>query len=115
MKLYMNYLGFLGFLSLIGVWGMIDTDVRHTLTFLLCIGYFSYFFVKPDELFKMRVLQTSTITLLIAFLVQMGFYLAYLFTTNIEFFVHGFWISLTVLTVSFPLIFIIFEVKDGTL
>lgn len=114
-KIYLNYLGFLGFLSIIGVWGMMDSNVRHSLSFLLCIGYFSYFFVKPDELFRKRVLQSSTLTLIMTFIVQFGFYLLYLFTNNVEFFVHGFWISLTVMTVTFPLVFLIFEVKDGTL
>lgn len=115
MKLYMNYLGFFGLLSLIGIWGLIDTNLSNTITFLICFGYFSYFWVKPDELFKKRVSQTATVTIFVTFLVQLGFYLGFLLTNQVEFFINGFWISFTVLTVIFPVVFFIFEVKDGTL
>lgn len=114
MKLYMNYLGFFGFLSLIGIIGIMLPNSSFTLTFLAYIGDFCYFFVKPDELFKKRVYQTAVITLLISFLVQLGFYLAYLITDQVDYFVNGFWISFTVMTVTFPITFFVFEIKDGS-
>ena len=113
MKLKLNYLGFIGFLSLIGLVGIFDSESRFTLSFLASIGYFGYFFVTPDELFKKRVLQTSTIVLVFISLMMLVFYLGFMITRDVNYFTNGFWITFTTLLILFPLIFVIFEVKDA--
>ncbi len=112
MKKRLNYLGFFGFLFLIGFIGIFDSESRFTLSFFATIGYFSYFFVEPDELFMKRLFQTGLFTLGIVFMTMLGFYIAYLLTKDVSFFVNGFWISFTVITVTFPVIFAIYEYKD---
>lgn len=113
MKKTVNYLGFIGFLFFIGFVGIFDPESRFTLSFFASIGYFGYFFVTPDELFKKRVMQTSTIVLSLLTLMMLGFYVGFLITQDENFFINGFWISFTALLILFPLIFTIFEVKDS--
>ena len=89
-------------------------EVREILLYLIdFIGYFSYFFVTPDEFFKKRVMQTSTIVLILVSILMLGFYLGFIITQNVNFFSNGFWITFTVLLILFPLIFTIFEIKDS--
>ncbi len=113
MNLKLNYLGFIGFLFLIGFVGIFDSEARFTLSFFASIGYFSYFFVTPDELFKKRVMQTSTIVLILVSIMMLGFYLGFIITQDVNFFSNGFWITFTALLILFPLIFTIFEIKDS--
>lgn len=113
MKLRLNYLGFFGFLFLIGFIGVFDSESRFTLSFFATIGYFFYFFVTPDELFIKRLFQTGLFSLINVFMSMLGFYIGYLLTKDVTFFVNGFWISFTVLTLTFPIIFTIFEFKDS--
>lgn len=114
MKLKLNYLGFAGFLFLIGFVGVFDSEIRLPyFLFFASIGYFGYFFVTPDELFKKRVMQTSTIVLMFISILMLGFYLSFIITQDLNFFINGFWISFTVLLILFPLIFTLFEVKDS--
>lgn len=109
-----NYLGLLSILSLIGLLGFIERDNSNVFTFFAFLSYIGYFRITPDEFFKQRVLQTATITLFLMLTVMLGFFVAYIFTQNANFFLHGFWISFTFMIVTFPLIFTYFEIKDGS-
>jgi hypothetical protein len=114
MKQRINYLGFLSLLSLIGLIGFFNRDVSFVFTFFIFIGYASYFRIVPDELFKKRLMQSATISFFTLGGIMLGFYVLYLITSNPEVFVHGFWISFTLLTLLFPIIFTFFEIKDVT-
>lgn len=109
-----NYLGLLSILSLIGILGFIERDHSHVFTFFAFLSYMGYFFVIPDELFKQRVIETAAITLLLVLTLMVGFFVAYIFTDNANFFLNGFWISFTFMIVVFPLLFTYFQIKDGS-
>lgn len=108
-----NYLGYLSVLSLIGILGFINRDSSHVFSFFAFLSYTGYFFVTPDELFKQRVYQSATITLLLLLVTMAGFFISYILTDNINFFLNGFWISFTLMIVAFPLIFTYLQIKDG--
>lgn len=112
MRKNINYLGFLSLLSLIGLFGIFQRDSLNLLSFFGFIGYIGYFKVKPDELFKIRVYQTSAYTLVITLLLMLIFFVGYIITNNIDFFMHGFWISFTVMIITFPIIFVWSEWKE---
>jgi hypothetical protein len=113
MKKSLNYLGLLSILSIIGIVGFLQEDSRNLFGFFGFLGYIGYFFITPDELFKHRVLQTASITLLISFILMLSLFLGEIFTQNLNFFTNGFWISFTVMIVTFPIVFTYFEFKDG--
>jgi len=112
MKRNINYLGFLSILSVIGIFGFINRDQGHVFSFFAFLAYIGYFFVIPDELFIKRLLQTASLTLLVTFLLMAGLFIGYLLTENINFFTDGFWISFTIMIITFPIIFTFFEIKD---
>jgi len=114
MKKKFNYLGFLSILSLIAILGFIQADSRHLFSFFGFLGYIGYFFITPDEMFKQRVLQTAALTLLITFVLMITLFVWHIFTQNINLYINGFWISFTVMVVTFPVIFTYFEFKDGS-
>jgi hypothetical protein len=114
MKRKINYLGFLSFLSIVGTLGFILQDSRNLFGFFAFIGYIHYFHVTPDEFFKQRVIQTAAITLLITFVLMISLFIGEIFTQNLNFYLHGFWISFTVMIITFPVVFTYFEFKDGT-
>ena len=113
MRLKLNYLGFIGFLFLIGFVGLFDHEARFALPFFATSGYFTYFFITPDELFKKRVLQSASIVFFIVSVMMLTFYLGFIFTKDVNFFTNGFWITFTALLILFPAVFAIFEVKDS--
>ncbi len=113
MKRKINYLGLLSILSLIGMIGFIRRDNSHVFSFFAFLSYIGYFRITPDELFKQRVLQTAGITLLITFVLMTGLFISYILTENVNYFTNGFWISFTLMVVTFPLVFTFFHIKDG--
>lgn len=113
MKRKINYLGLLSALSLIGIIGFIRPDNIHVFSFFAFISYIGYFQITPDELFKQRVLQTAGITMLITFAFMTSMFIGYILTDNVNFFTDGFWISFTLLIVTFPLVFTFYQIKDG--
>jgi hypothetical protein len=114
MKRKINYLGFLSFLSIIGTLGFILQDSHNLFGFFAFVGYIYYFRVTPDEFFIQRVIQTAALTLLITFVLMISLFIGQIFTQNLNFYTHGFWISFTVMIVAFPIVFTYFEFKDGT-
>jgi hypothetical protein len=108
-----NYLGLLSLLSVIGLMGFISRDNSHLFSFFAFLSYIGYFRIAPDELFKQRVLQTAGITLLITFVFMTGLFISYILTENVNYFTNGFWISFTLMVVTFPLVFTFFHIKDG--
>lgn len=108
-----NYIGLLSMLSLIGILGFIQRDHSNVFSFFAFLSYIGYFRITPDELFKQRVLQTAGITLLVTFVLMTGLFIGYLVTENVNFFTNGFWISYTLMVVTFPLVFTLFHVKAG--
>jgi hypothetical protein len=113
MRSKINYLGFLSLLALIGLVGFFNRDNSHVFSFFAFLSYIGYFRVTPDELFRQRVLQTAGLTLLVTFIFMAGLFVGYIFTENSNFFTHGFWISFTLMVVTFPLVFTCFQIKDG--
>lgn len=108
-----NYLSLLSLLSLIGLLGFILEDSRNLFGFFGFLGYISYFFITPDELFKQRVLQSASITLIITFTLMISLFIGEILTQNMNFYTNGFWISFTVMIITFPIVFTYFEIKDG--
>jgi membrane protein CcdC involved in cytochrome C biogenesis len=108
----MNYLGFLSILSIIGLIGFIRRDSAFVFSFFAFLVYTGYFQVTPDEMFIKRVYKSSGVTLLITLILMTGLFVGYLLTENVNFFTNGFWISFTVMIVSFPLAFTFFQLRD---
>jgi hypothetical protein len=54
-----NKLGFFGAIGLVGILG-IATDNRFLLAFFAYFVFFRYFWVIPDELFKLNVQKAAT-------------------------------------------------------
>jgi hypothetical protein len=113
MKKPFNYLGLLSVLSMIGIVGFFQEESRNLFGFFGFIGYIGYFFITPDELFKQRVLQTAGFTFLITFAFMMSLFIGEIITGNINYYTNGFWISFTLMIVTFPVVFTYFEFKDG--
>jgi len=114
MKKKINYLGFLSLLSVVGIFGFFDRSNSHVFTFFVFLSYIGYFYITPDELFKQRLIQSASITLLMVSMLMLGLFIGYLITQNVSYFTNGFWISFTTLIVSFPLVFTFFQLKDET-
>ena len=112
MNKQINYLGFLSTFSLIGVIGFFNRDQSHVFTFFAFLSYIGYFFVIPDELFVKRLYQAASVTLIVTFLLMVSLFVGYLLSQNVNFFTNGFWISFTIMIVTFPIVFTIFQVKD---
>jgi hypothetical protein len=113
MKRKFNYLGLLSVLSFIGILGFIRRDNSHVFTFFIFLTYIGYFYITPDELFKQRIIQSAAITLLITMIAMVALFVGYILTQNVNYFTNGFWISFTLLIVTFPVVFTYFQIKDG--
>lgn len=112
MKRKINYLGFLSVLSLVAIIGFFRRDNSQVFTFLVFLSYLGYFQVTPDEMFRLRVYKSSGVALLLTLIVMVGFFVGFLITQEINYFSNGFWISFTVLIVSFPFAFLFFQMKE---
>jgi hypothetical protein len=44
---------------------------------------------------------------------MVGLFVGYILTQNVNYFTNGFWISFTLLIVTFPVVFTYFQIKDG--
>lgn len=109
-----NYLGLLSLLSLIGLLSFARANGGNVAVFFIFLTYIGYFFITPDELFRQRVYQVATITLVLVLVVMVGFFVAYHLTNNPDHFMNGFWISFTLMIVTFPVTFTILEIKDAS-
>lgn len=113
MKSRFNYLGLLSLLAGIGFIGFINRENSHVFSFFAFLAYVSYFRVKPDELFQQRVLQSASLAFILTAISMISFFIGYIVSDDINFFINGFWISFTLMIISFPLVFLYFEIRDG--
>lgn len=109
-----NYMGLLSLLSLIGLLSLLRADSGNAAVFFVFLTYIGYFFITPDELFRQRVHQVSTFTLTLVLFSMVGFFVAYHLTANPDHFMNGFWVTFTLMIVTFPVTFTIFEIKDAS-
>lgn len=110
-----NYLSLLSLLSLTSLVLIFDRngDMRLLMT-LGYLGYISYYFVTPDELFNKHVLRSASITMFIALIIMSLFtILIYLSDSYQAVLETGFWVTFAVLHIAFNVLLTYFLNSDG--
>jgi hypothetical protein len=106
-----NKLGYFGALGFVGILGII-TDNRYLLAFFAYFVFLRYFFVIPDELFKLNVQKAATPAFFVGIALQVLTIAVTAFTKDITQLVTGLALGFSVSTAVFILILVISEFKE---
>ncbi len=106
-----NKVGYLGLFGFMGILGII-TDNRFLLAFFAYFVFFRYFFIKPDELFKLYVQSAAVPAFFTGVTIQFLTIAITAFTKNITQLITGLSLSFSISTALFILILTFFEMKE---
>jgi hypothetical protein len=106
-----NKLGFMGLLGFLGIIGIV-TDNQLFLAFFAFFVFFRYFFVKPDELFKLNVRRAATPSFFIGVVIQVLIIAAGAFTDDLSYLVAGYSLSFIIPVFLFILLLVIYELRE---
>lgn len=107
-----NKVGYLGLFGFMGILGIV-TDNKYLLAFFAYFVFFRYFFVRPDELFKLYVQSAAVPAFFTGVTVEFLTIAITAFTKNITQLVTGLSLSFSISTALFILILTISEMKES--
>ncbi len=105
----------LGFLGLLGFWGILGivTDNRGFLAFFAYFVFLRYFFVRPDELFKLYVQRAATAAFFTGVCVQAATIAITAFTKDTVQLTGGLSLSFAASIIVFILLLVIAEFRES--
>jgi hypothetical protein len=106
-----NKLGFLGIVGFLGILGIITED-RTYLAFFAFLVFFRYFFVIPDELFRLNVRRAASPAFFTGVAVQTATIAVNVITKDDSFLIAGLALSFSVSMFLFIILLIIAELKE---
>ena len=109
MKNKLAYLALLGFMGILGI----VTDNKYFLGFFGYFVFFRYFFVKPDELFRLNIHKAATPAFFTGVAMQALTLTVTAFTKDITQLVIGLSLSFSISTALFILVLVVYEYRES--
>lgn len=107
-----NILGYLGLFGFVGILGII-TENRGIIAFFAYFVFFRYFFIRPDELFKLNVQRAVTPSFFTAVTVQVLTIVVSILTNNTTLLLKGLAMSFSIPVALFIVILVISEFRES--
>lgn len=106
-----NKFGYFGLIGFIGILGLV-TDNHYLLAFFSFFVFFRYFFVIPDELFKLNIQRAATSAFFTGITIQIITIAISAFTKSSSYLITGYSLSFSISIALFIFILVIAEFKE---